>query len=180
MFLFLYTVGPAFGDDPHFSITLPGGNMLCYTVQGEHGFAFNLISNKKLHMNAKFVPDARREEVTWMGSMGIVLHNRNKQLNDTKLRFEAVENKIYIGEKVVLEPKGIEKLSIVGDKLMISETKEQKGYYPSVRVEIEKLGLSFTIKFMNNHLDMFWHNTGVQLPNSHGLVGTCFFTGMSI
>ncbi len=51
------------GDDPHFSIVLPSGRLLCYTVQGEHGFSFNLISNKKMTMNARFVPDSRRSEV---------------------------------------------------------------------------------------------------------------------
>ncbi len=48
-----------FGDDPLFSIALPGGKLLCYTVQGEHGFSFNLINNEMIvmHMNSKFVPD---------------------------------------------------------------------------------------------------------------------------
>ena len=48
-----------FGDDPHFIIALPGGKLLCYTVQGEHGFSFNLINNEMIvmHMNSKFVPD---------------------------------------------------------------------------------------------------------------------------
>ena len=54
----------ALGDDPHFSIVLPESNkVLCYTVQGEHGFAFNLISNKKLQMNAKFVADSMRPKL---------------------------------------------------------------------------------------------------------------------
>lgn len=162
-------MGPAYGDDPHFSIVLPNGKMLCYTVQGEHGFAFNLISNERLHMNAKFVSDALRDEVTWLGSMGLVFHG-TKRSNSTKLRFEAGENKIYIGDKVILGAKSIEKLTFVHDKLIVSET-DKPSYYPSVQVKLEELDLSFTIKFMNNHLDMFWHTTGVQMPDSHGLVG---------
>ena len=63
------------GEDPHFSIVLQSGKLLCYTVQGKSGFVFNLISNKMLHMNAMFVPDSRREEVSWLGSMGIVVQN---------------------------------------------------------------------------------------------------------
>jgi len=62
------------GDDPHFSILLLSGEHLYYTVQGELGFVFNLITNKKIQMNAMFVPDSHREEVTWLGSH---LHNAN-------------------------------------------------------------------------------------------------------
>jgi len=97
------TVAPdSVGDDPHFSIALPSGKLFCYTVQGEHGFVFNLITNKKVQMNAMFVPDSRREEVTWIGSVGIVVQNSQyKQSNATYLRFETKGKKIYIGDKVV-------------------------------------------------------------------------------
>ena len=99
----LYT-GRMIGDDPHFSVVLPDGTSLCYTVQGEQGFVFSLISNKMLHMNAMFVPDSRREEVTWLGSIGIVVHNNGfKTSNATYLRFEAKSKKIYIGDNVVLK-----------------------------------------------------------------------------
>jgi len=91
------------GDDPHFSIALPSGKLLCYTVQGEHGFVFNLISNKLFHMNAMFVPDSRREEVTWLGSMcSVVQNSQYKQSNATYLRFET-KGKEFIRDKVVLE-----------------------------------------------------------------------------
>jgi hypothetical protein len=54
------------GDDPHFSIVLPSSRLLCFTVQGEHGFAFNLINNEHLHMNALFVPDSQRPMWSFM------------------------------------------------------------------------------------------------------------------
>ena len=42
------TVAPgSVGDDPHFSIALPSGELFCYTVQGEHGFVFNLIPTRR-------------------------------------------------------------------------------------------------------------------------------------
>ena len=161
------------GDDPHFSIVLPSGELLCYTVQGEHGFVFNLISNKKVQMNAMFVPDSRREEVTWLGSMGIVVQNSHYKLsNATYLRFETKGKKIYIGDKVALEAKKVEKLIFVKGKLTISETPPFEGFkYPSVVVDLQDVGLNFTIKFMGEHLDLFWHNTGIHTEDSHGLIG---------
>ena len=153
---------------------LPSGHLFCFTVQGEHGFAFNLISNDLVDMNAKFVPDARREEVTWLGSMGIIVKGMkygDKSINNTKLRFE-VDEKIFIGDKIVLEPRNIDKLTFKNGKLLISEVPPLEGFrYPSVFVDLTDVGLSFTIKFLKDHLDLFWHTTAVQLSNSHGIIG---------
>ena len=161
------------GDDPHFSIVLPSGKLLCYTVQGEHGFSFNLISNKKMTMNAKFVPDSRRSEVTWMGSMGIIVRdNTYKQANATALRFEAMEKKVYIGDKVELAARNIDKMTFKNGKLTISEATPTEGFkYPSIYVDLQDVEITFTMKFMNEHLDIFWHRTGGKIPDSHGLIG---------
>ena len=161
------------GDDPHFSIALPSGQLLCYTVQGEHGFTFNLISNKKVHMNAMFVPDSHREEVTWLGSMGIIVHNSGyKRSNRTVLRFEANDRTIHIGDKIVLKARNIEKATFSNGKLTISEAPPVEGFkYPAVYVDLQDVGLSFTIKFMNEHLDLFWHSTGQVITESHGIIG---------
>ena len=163
----------SYGDDPHFAITLSNGKTLCYTVQGEHGFAFNLISNQKVYMNAMFVPDALREEVTWLGTMGIVINNNGyKKSNMTKLRFEAIKNKIHIDNQMVLEARNIEKITFENGKLTISEAQPTEGYkQPFVRVDLKDVELSFSIKFMTEHLDLYWHSTGQKTADSHGLIG---------
>lgn len=161
------------GDDPHFSITLPSGKLLCYTVQGEQGFTFNLISNERIHMNARFVPDSHREEVTWLGSMGIIVHDSDyTKFNATALRFDAKADRIHIRNKIALDARNIEKLTFSNGKLTISEAPPVEGFkYPAVQVDLQDAGLSFTIKFMNEHLDLFWHSTGHVLENSHGIIG---------
>ena len=160
------------GDDPHFAVTLGSEKTLCYTVQGEHGFAFNLISNQKIYMNAMFVPDKDREEVTWLGTMGIVVNNGYKKSNTTKLRFEAVKNKIHVDDQMVLEARNIEKITIQNGKLMISEAPPVEGYKtPFVRIDLNDVELSFSIKFMTQHLDLYWHSTGQKTADSHGLIG---------
>ena len=161
------------GDDPHFAVGLPDGKLLCYTVQGEHGFAFNLISNKRLYMNAMFVPDAKREEVTWLGNMGIVINNHGyKKTNMTKLRFQAIKNLIHINNQMTLEARNIDKLTFKSGKLIISEALQVEGYkQPMVRIDLVDVELSFSIKFMTDHLDLFWHSTGQKLADSHGLIG---------
>ena len=161
------------GDDPHFSIVLPSGKLLCYTVQGEHGFSFNLISNKRMTMNAHFVPDSRRSEVTWMGSMGIIVRdNMYKQANATALRFEAKENKIYIGDEVELTAKSIDKIVFKNGKLTISEAPPSEGFkYPSIYVDLQDVEITFTMKFLSEHLDIIWHKTGEKVSDSHGIIG---------
>ena len=169
------------GDDPHFSVVLPSGKLLCYTVQGEHGFVFNLISNKMLHMNAMFVPDSRRDEVTWLGSMGITVQNSQyKNSTATYLRFETKGKKIYIGDKATLQAKNIEKLNFSKGKMTILETDPFESFrYPSILVNLQDVGLNFTIKFLNEHLDLFWHNTGKFTNDSHGLIGVLDLSTLS-
>ncbi len=124
-------------------------------------------------MNARFVPDSRRSEVTWMGSMGIIVRdNTYKQSNATALRFEALEKMIYIGDKVKLAAKNLEKLIFKNGKLSISEAPPTDRFrYPSIYVDLQDVEVTFTMKFMSEHLDIFWHRTGGKLPDSHGLIG---------
>ena len=164
---------PVVGDDPHFAVVLSSGETLCYTVQGEHDFAFNLIGNDMVFMNAMFVPDSYRDEVTWLGTIGIVVNSKGyKKSNQTKLRFEAIVNKIHLDNKMILEAKNIEKITIEDGKVIISEAPPFEGYrQPFVRVDLKDAELSFSVKFMTEHLDMYWHSTGESFTDSHGLIG---------
>ncbi len=124
------------GDDPHYSILLPSGQLLCYTVQGEHNFTFNLISNNLLQMNALFVPDKVREEVTWIGGLGLVVkHSAFKDSSVTKLRFDMERKMLYIGDKVKLSVKNVESISLSGGKLTVSEADDvEDEKVPEVKV----------------------------------------------
>ena len=123
-------------------------------------------------MNARFVPDAHREEVTWIGSLGIVVQNTNFQgRNVTKIRFESDKKEICINNRMTLQAKNIESLIFKGGKLLISEgPMNEKFHYPSVKVNLEDLGLTFTVKFTGEHLDMMWNNM-IGNSHSHGLIG---------
>lgn len=156
--------------DPHFSVLLPNGQLLCFSIQGEPAYTFNLISNKLIQMNARFIADARREEVTWIGSLGIVVTSR--KMNSTKIRFEAQEKMIYVDDKMALQVKKIDKLIITKGKLTISEAlREKKAKHLQVDVHLPDIGLSFTVAFRNTHIDMTWTKVGKQPANSHGIIG---------
>ena len=127
-------------------------------------------------MNALFVPDSRRDEVTWLGSMGIVvMSNGYRKSNSTALRFEAKENKIYVNDKVVLKARNIEKLTFSNGKLTISEAPPVEGFkYPKALVDLQDMELSFSIQFLTEHLDLYWHSTGQQTADSHGIIGKIY------
>ena len=161
------------GDDPHFSVVLPSEKLLCFSVQGDHGFSYNLISNRMLHMNAIFIPDSRREEVTWIGTLGIVVTDSStKGANETSLLFEIKTQRVTVNNKVKLIAKNIDRITLSNGKLSISEASQFEGFrYPEVFVDLEDIDLRFTVMFKNEHLDMFWHSTGQQNEDSHGLIG---------
>lgn len=164
------------GGDPHFSIVLPTGKQLCYSVQGEQGFIFNLISNKLLHMNALFVADDEREEVTWIGALGMVIKKAHyKDSKVTALKFDAVKKAIHIGSDTTLEAQSIDTITIEHGKLSISTV--DRGFnctcFP-VQVELKDIGLNFSVHFVkDNHIDMKWDGVEYLSPDSHGIIGEC-------
>lgn len=159
------------GDDPHFSVVLPSKKLLCFSVQGDHGHNYNLISNKHLVMNAKFVPDSRRNEVTWIGALGLVIRGTSyRQGNDTSILLESKPPSISINHHVKLDPRDLELITVTNGKLRITNSKFSEGFkYPSVMFNVA--GISFSAVFKSEHLDLFWHNTYQQTEDSHGLIG---------
>ena len=160
------------GGDPQFSILLPNGQLLCFSVQGEHGFVFNLISNKIIHMNAKFIPDSKRSEVTWIGSLGMVV--RSKKANTTsKIRFEAANKMVYVDDRVSLKAQSVKILTFAKGKLTVTESDPtvKKAVYPQVEVDLEDVGIAFTVTFVKEHIDMVWNKVRKQPKDSHGRIG---------
>ncbi len=161
--------------DPHYSVLLPTGQLLCYSVHGEKDFTFNLISNDLLQMNARFIGDPIREEITWIGSLGIVVKNTPNpysKSNITKLRFEAGEKKVYIGDKASLVAQRVERLTFNKGKLRISENpslKKRKRH--NVLIDLKDIGLSFSVMFVKDHLDLSWKRMDEQSRTSHGIIG---------
>ena len=93
--------------------------------------------------------------------------------NTTGLRFEARTRKVHVGSKKELDVSRVEKLVIRNGKLVITETMPVKETveYPSVNVDLQDLEIAFAVKFMKEHLDIFWHRTGKMIHDSHGLIG---------
>ncbi len=136
-----------------------------------HSAIFNLLSNKRLQMNALFVPDGTAYNNTWLGSIGISILDNGNQV--TTLQFTAADGLVRIGERVKLDARTVKKLSFNKGKLTVLEVpSNHTPLFPRVRVEVVDSELGFTVGFAkNNHLDLYWHNTGLPFDHSRGIVG---------
>ena len=155
------------GSDPHFAIRLPGGSLLCYSFQGLHNTTFNLLGNDHLQINAFFVPDATDYDNTWLGSIGVVARH------GSTLQFTSADKLVRIGERIQLDAKTITRLSFnKGNLSIVKVPSNHTQRYPRVQVEFIDFKLSFTVGFTkNNHLDLYWHSTGIPSKRSTGVVG---------
>jgi len=73
-------------------------------------------------MNAIFIPDSRRAEVTWIGTLGIVVTDSStKGTNETSLLFEIKTQRVTVNNKVKLIAKNTDRITLSNGKLSISE-----------------------------------------------------------
>ena len=157
--------------DPHFSIILHDGKKLCYTIQGRDYSVFNLVTCNDYLINAKFIPDSKRVDVTWIGSLGIVV-DKSLRYGGAKVnsfKFDADTRTIHIGNEITLDAKTIEEITSENGTISIIETSSAPQRL-AVKVALREIGLHFTVNFVDGHLDMMWHNP-IQGSHAHGLIG---------
>ena len=126
-------------------------------------------------MNAEFVPDSRKNDVTWIGSLGLIFHKQSSLgiKKSTFIRLDSNGSTISINSRANLSARNVDSISIKRGAIRISETTPFEGFrYPSAKIILEDFGLSFSVMFQKEHLDLFWHNTELQREDSHGLIGT--------
>lgn len=124
-----------------------------------------------LIMNARFDQDARRPEVTWIGSLGMVF---KKKKTTIKIRFESSTKSIYIDNRAAMSAKHIDKLVVRRGKIEVSERPlGMKGDVPEVQMEVVDMGISFGVRFMKSHIDMLWQKMKEEhfTNSSHGMLG---------
>ena len=154
------------GSDPHFSVLLPCGHMLCFSVQGEDGRMFNLLSNDMVEINALFIPDPMGKSNTWIGSIGVYILGKS-------FTFDLSNEKIFIGEKLSLDAYSISSISMFDGHFLIRERKPTSHPRHNVDVDLQDVGLRFTVSFVKkHHLDLFWHVTEeIHREGTHGIIG---------
>lgn len=152
------------GGDPHFTVRLPSGQLLCYSVQGEPGSIFNLISSKDLEINALFIPQ-RKQTKTWLGVIGVVVNGR-------KLIFNVTSGTIQMDDSMKMEANLVEKIKLTSGKFYLTMmTGSARARH--VEVDLAEYDVRFLIVFVGRqHLDLVWFSGGIEDKGSfHGLIG---------
>ena len=142
-------------------------------MQGRNNSVFNLITSNEIVMNSKFIPDSKREGVTWMGSVGVVLKKPMKYgaHKVSHFKFDAEARMVYIGDEISSLADAINEINSENGTISIVERKVQNIHRnPAMKLHLKDVGLHVTVKFDGGHLDVFWHNK-FNGSNSHGLIG---------
>ena len=160
-----------FGD-PHFMVPLQSKEILCYSIQGYPGLAFNLIYNENFIINAHFVDSmGDKNEATWIGKLAVIPQNGNKS---HAVVFDSVNQEVIMVGQGSFQASVIQKITFNEDgKMSVKFTKgvEKQAGNPSVHVTYIKPQAEFDVSFHKDHLNVDWNLEYDKLSESEGLMG---------
>ena len=162
--------------DPHFIVPLLSKELLCYSIQGYPGLAFNLIYNKNFIINAQFVDsDGDTSEATWIGKLAVIPHNSN---SSEAIIFDSAEQTVTVVGRGSFKASIIKKVIISNnDKVKFIQGIEKQTGNPTVHVSYTDPRADFDVSFHSNHLNVDWNLKYDEFADLHGLMGksTWFF-----
>ena len=156
--------------DPHFIVPLPSKELLCYSIQGYPGLAFNLIYNKNFIINAQFVDSVGdTSEATWIGKLAVIPHSANH--SDIVL-FDSVDQEVTIVGKGTFKASIIRKIIINEDgSIKFTQGIEKQTGNPTVHVSYTNPQADFDVNFHSNHLNVDWNLQYDEFADLYGLMG---------
>ena len=163
---------PDIYGDPHFIVPLLSKELLCYSIQGYPGLAFNLIYNKNFIINAQFVDSVGdTSEATWIGKLAVIPRNSN---SSDAIVFDSVDQKVTVVGRGSFEASLIRRVIINkdGNIKFIQGIEKQTGN-PTVHVSYTDPQADFDVNFHSNHLNVDWNVQYDEFAEMHGLMGKC-------
>ena len=174
--------GPIYngGADPHFVCTLKNGDNLCFSVQGEPEFVFNLFSDVNLQLNAKFSKPNIEESRSLMNSstfiqqLGLIIKHPISDVI-TKVKISALDDSIQISDSFITVKEYPITINIINNT--VTTTVETVSTSPNhdetawVTVTAD-VGFSLKFKFVKRHLDYVITDSSGLNSDAHGIQGT--------
>ena len=156
IFILHYNYNTTEGD-PHFSIPLLSNDILCYSIQGYSGLAFNLVYNKDFVINALFVgTKGDTSEATWIGKLAVIPQNSNKS---NSVVFDSVNQEIITDDGDFKAAMSKQITFTENGTVKFSHTMKKQEGNPIVRVMYTKPNAKFDVTFYKNHLNVDWSLT---------------------
>ena len=160
-------------DDPHFIVPLLSKEVLCYSIQGYPGLAFNLIHNKNFVINAHFVDSIRgNTEATWIGKLAVIPTRRNN--NSDAIIFDSVNQEVIMVGQGKFKAEVINEIVFSDDdktSIKFTTKKRDQGYNPTIHVTYAKPLANFDVKFFKRHLNVDWDIVYENVSENNGLMG---------
>ena len=162
---------------------LTNGDHICFSVQGEPNFVFNLINSKYIQLNAQFVlPDKDDKDEsntisnvsTFLGDLGIVIQNEDKSkpvvihvsAQDHSVK---VDNSItFVKDKPVFVDvsNGTVAINVNSDSQTANLLKDESAW---LYIDTKDFGIK--VKFYKKHLNLFLTKTSGLTNDTLGLIG---------
>ena len=166
------------GCDPHFFLPLANGDHMCFSVQGEPDFAFNLINDKYIKLNGQFVLPAEDEShtianvSTFLGDLGLVITNRDTN-GTTVIKVSALDHSVLAGNSLTIVKDKPVTVNVFGKvtinvdaQIQTTRLKDESAW-----LYINTDGFGIKVRFYKKHLDMFLTKTNGLTKEAHGLIG---------
>ena len=172
------------GNDPHFFLPLANGDHMCFSIQGEPDFAFNLINDKYIQLNGQFVLPAEEEShtisnvSTFIGSLGLLV-TCPKTGETIAVKVSALDHSILVGDSLTIVKDKPVTVNIsnsitidIGSKIPTSKLKDESAWlYINTNV-----GFGMKVRFYKKHVDLFLTKTHGLTKAAHGLIGISYHT----
>jgi len=166
------------GNDPHFFLPLSNGDNLCFSIQGQPTFIFNLIKDTYVQLNAQFVLPAEDEShtianvSTFLGNLGLLLRCPVTG-NTTAIKVLAEDHTIVVGNSITRVKDRPVTVTIANFNIDIDVGAHQQVSSDSsawlyINTEI---GFGIKVRFYKKHLDLFLTKTSGLTKDAHGLIG---------
>ena len=170
---------PSGGADPHFVCTLKNGDNLCFSVQGEPEFVFNLFSDVNLHLNAKFSKPSVEESRSLMNSstfiqqLGLIIKHPISDVV-TKVKISALDHGIQISDGFITVKEYPVTINTINNTVTTTvetvSTNPDHGETAWVTIMTD-VGFSLKFKFVKRHLDYVITDSSGLTSNTHGIQG---------
>ena len=151
---------------------------MCFSVQGEPNFAFNLIKDKYIQLNGQFVLPAEEESQTlgnvstFLGDLGLAIKNKETG-NVTIIKVSAPDHSVLVDDSLAIvknKPVNVDVFKTVTVKID-SHVQTMRLKDESAWLYINTDGFGIKIRFYKKHLDMFLTKTNGLTKDAHGLIG---------
>ena len=172
--------GTSVANDPHFYLPLANGDHVCFSVQGEPNFSFNLINSKHVQLNAQFLLPAEDESntianaSTFLGDLGIVIWNIDTS-KPVFIHVCAQDHSIKVNNSITAvkdKPVFVDvsnstvAININSDSQTSKLMKDESAW---LYINTEQFGIK--VRFYKQHLNLFLTKTSGLSSDTHGLIG---------